>query len=63
MAGIVESQEAESATLGLGVEGGRLGRFHVGAIAAEPNDARSCRSALARGGERRYAVDSGHFPR
>jgi hypothetical protein len=39
MAGIIEAQEAEAAPLGLGVEGGRLGRFHLGAIAAEPNDA------------------------
>ena len=39
MAGIIEPQEAEAAPPGLGVEGGRLGRVHVGAIAAEPNDA------------------------
>ena len=39
MAGIVESQQAETAPLGLGVERGRLGRVHVGAITAEPNDA------------------------
>jgi glycosyltransferase involved in cell wall biosynthesis len=38
MAGIIEPQEPETAPFGLGVEGGRLGRAHVGAIAAEPND-------------------------
>jgi hypothetical protein len=40
MPGIVEAQEAKATPLGFGVEGGRLGRFHLGAISAEPNDAR-----------------------
>ena len=39
MAGIVEPEEAQTAPLGFGVERGRLGRVHVGAITAEPNNA------------------------
>ena len=39
MAGIVEPEQAKTATLGLRVERGRLGRVHVGAITAEPNKA------------------------
>src|ERR1700733_4774279 len=39
MTGIVEPQEPEAAPLGFRVERGRLGRVHVGAIAAEPNEA------------------------
>src|SRR5277367_6227059 len=39
MPGIVEPQEAETASPGFAVERGRLGRVHVGTITAEPNDA------------------------
>src|ERR1700735_530315 len=39
MTGIVEPQEPEAAPLGCRVERGRLGRVHVGAISAEPNEA------------------------
>src|SRR5271165_2247078 len=37
MAGIVEAQEAEAEPPGFSVKRARLGRVHVGAIAAEPD--------------------------
>src|SRR5271166_1431033 len=39
MAGIVEAQEAEAEPRGLGVKRARLGRVHLRAIAAEPDEA------------------------